>query len=276
MPLRAATVWIIASVMLALVGCYDDIGSSWGGDTGLRDAGADAQPTAQDAAHPETADSGPDAADSGLDASDSGPEIADSGPDGGCPNAAIDDSAKLPQGITPPVLWFWRGINQDNLGWYTDATGLHCANGDTTMWFLTPNGHCSGAPSCDPDHFGTRDSPCTGTDCCWRNWDDPRGPEYRVTNNTGPVSVVNYGAKNSSGQPASGYGFEVTVCAAPGTTAVIDTCPRCDVHSCVESNYPQFVDQCDPVRLPVNPAPPAYPASSAGCYSTKHDVTIQF
>ena len=188
-----------------------------------------------------------------------------------------NDVAKLPPGVAPPLLWFWRGISQDNLTWYTDtATGRHCGYGDTTMWFRLPDDHCGGAPSCDPDHFGTTAAPCAGTNCSFRNWDDPRGPELRVTANTGPVSVANYGAKLAGGGDAAGYGFEVVVCALPGTKAVIDTCPRCDVHSCVETNYPQFVDACDPVKLPVDTPGPSFPPSSAGCFSTLHDVSITF
>ena len=193
------------------------------------------------------------------------------------PEAAVDHSDQLPPGVKPPALWFWRGIHQGNLGnWRTDGSGRHCADGDTTMWFHSPgNAACKGAPSCDPDHFGTTEAPCTGVDCCWRNWDDPRGPEFRVSNNSGPVEVHNWGASSASGGKVPDYGFEVTVCAAPGTVADIDTCPRFDVHSCVEDNYPQFVDQCTTVLLQIQPPPTGYP-STAGCYSTKSSVTITF
>ncbi len=279
MSLRHPIGWVFASMTLALVGCGKDTSRVSSGGVGSPDASVDSHRVVRDAAHPDGGNARPDTADSRADVASSRSDAADSGADidAGCPNAAVDDSSKLPSGIKPPVLWFWRGIAQANLGgWYTDSTGRHCATGDTTMWFSMPDGSCSGAPACDPDHFGTTSSPCTGTDCCWRNWDDPRGPEYRVTNNTGPVSIVSSGATNSDGTKAPGYGFEVTMCAAPGTTADIDTCPRCDVHSCVESNYPQFVDQCDPVLLAVNPSKAPYPPSSAGCYSTKADITIQF
>jgi hypothetical protein len=304
----AANPVVLASVILVLGGCYD-IETGQGG-TGARDVEADARHSASDAAQPANTDSGPDVFDAGEkppdsshDIEDSGPDIADTGSqssdagsdaadsgsepedggsaaddaglDSGCPEI-IDHSANLPPGVLPPTIWFWRGIHQGNLDWYTDASGQRCGNGDTTMWYVTPNGHCGGAPSCDPDHFGTPESPCTGTDCHWRNWDDPRGPEFRVTNATGPVSVVNWGARLSGGGKAEGFGFGVTICAAPGTTALIDTCPRCDVHSCVETNYPQFVDQCDPVPLPIKPAKPGFPPESAGCYSTINDVTITF
>ncbi|MBI5526256.1 MAG: hypothetical protein HY897_07970 [Deltaproteobacteria bacterium] len=308
MTCRAVMVLFLASVAPVAAGCYD-IETNQGG-AGLHDAGTDARPSDRDAGHandsdsvsdafdagngipdsgldtgdfdadnadsgPNLADAGPDTADAGADADDTGADADDTGPDSGCPDI-IDHSANLPPGVIPPMIWFWRGIHQNNLDWYTDASGQRCGNGDTTMWFIMPNGHCDGAPSCDPDHFGTPESPCTGTDCCWRNWDDPRGPEFRVTGNTGPVTVVNWGARLSGGGKAEGYGFGVTICAAPGTTAIIDTCPRCDVHSCVETNYPQFVDQCDPVRLTAKPAKPGLPPENAGCYSNINDVTITF
>jgi hypothetical protein len=214
-----------------------------------------------------------DATADGADGSDGGDATLADAP----AEAAVDHSDLLPPGVTPPALWFWRGINQNNLGnWRTDASGRRCADGDTTMWFRSPgNSACQGAPSCDPDHFGTPTAPCTGVDCSWRNWDDPRGPEFRVDNATGPVEVHNWGAKSAAGGTVPDYGFEVTVCAAPGTVAEIDTCPRFDLYSCVEDNYPQFVDQCTSVLLSIDP-PPASTPSTAGCYSTKSSVTITF
>lgn len=193
--------------------------------------------------------------------------------------AAVDHSDLLPAGVEPPVLWFWRGIQQANLGnWHTDAQGRLCADGDTTMWFISPGNNvdgCKGAPACDPDHFGTPAAPCTGVDCSWRNWDDPRGPEFRVSNATGPVEIHNQNAKGTGGKVPD-LGFGVRLCAAPGTTASIDTCPRPDVYSCVETNYPQLVDACTTVLLTVATPPSKFPASLAGCYSTKADVTISF
>jgi hypothetical protein len=191
----------------------------------------------------------------------------------------VDHSDQLPPGVVPPTLRFWRGVNQNNLGWYTDESGRHCANGDTTMWFAcADNGppDCGGAPACDPDHFQNPDGvTCMGNCCSWRNWDDPRGPELRVSSATGPVEIHNYGAQGVNG-PVPEFGFEVSLCAEPGTVAVIDTCPRADVYSCVETNYPQLIDQCTTVLLPVRDAPPGYDPSQRGCYSTVQDVTIQF
>ena len=213
------------------------------------------------------------ASDAGIDGGAAGGVRVDAGSD-----AAIDHSAELPPGITPPVLWFWRGIHQDNLSWYTDGSGRSCAAGDTTMWFQCPGNsgpNCGGAPACDPDHFGTPDVPCTGVDCCWRNWDDPRGPEFKVISSTGPVEIHNQGAQGLNGSVPE-YGFGVTLCAAPGTVAVIDTCPRSDVYSCVQDRYPQFVDDCTTVLLTVAVPPAQYDPSLAGCYSTKADVTITF
>ena len=145
------------------------------------------------------------------------------------------------------------------------------------MWFHSPGNQvegCQGAPACDPDHFGTPEAPCTGVDCCWRNWDDPRGPAFIVRSSTGPVEIHNHGAQGLSGAVPE-YGFGVTLCATPGTVAVIDTCPRPDVYSCVEDRYPQFVDDCLPAPLTVA-LPDPYDPSLAGCYSTKADVTITF
>jgi hypothetical protein len=271
-PLLPLTNVISACALSLLVACS---ASGSGNDTVASDAGEDAH-AIDDAARDSHAifevaplDSTAPDADARVDAvSDAADAIV-------CSDA--NDVAKLPPGVSPPLIWFWRGISQENLTWYTDtATGRRCGYGDTTMWFRLPDDHCGGAPACDPDHFGTSTTPCAGTNCSWRNWDDPRGPELRVTANTGPVSVANYGAKLASGAAAGGYGFEVVVCAMPGTKAVIDTCPRCDVHSCVESNYPQFVDACDPVKLPIDTPGPGIPPSSAGCYSTIHDVSIVF
>jgi hypothetical protein len=212
-------------------------------------------------------------------AATAGQDAAAAGPDAAAPfaDAAIDESWRLPGGVTPPKLWFWRGINQGNLGnWRTDAQGRRCADGDTTMWFSCPgNSAFSGAPSCDPDHFGTPAAPCTGTDCLWRNWDDPRGPEFRVSGATGPVEVHNWGARDSLGKVAE-YGFEVTVCAAPGTVAQIDTCPHFDVHSCVQDNYPQLLDQCAAVLLTISAPRPGHPAGTGSCYSNYSDVTVTF
>lgn len=198
-------------------------------------------------------------------------------PDSG-PEPVVDHSDQLPNGVAPPMLWFWRGIHQDNLSWFTDDTGRSCAHGDTTMWFhCTENQQdgCRGAPACDPDHFATEERTCMGNCCCWRNWDDPRGPEFRVSENTGPVEIHNRGAKGLNGDVPE-YGFGVTICALPGTVAKIDTCPRSDVYSCVQDRYPQFVDDCTTVLLTVSAPPAQYPADLAGCYSTKADVTIRF
>jgi hypothetical protein len=198
----------------------------------------------------------------------------DSGPD-----AAIDHSDQLPLGVTPPLFWFWRGITRDNMGWYTDETGRSCAQGDTTMWFWCPGNTaegCGGAPACDAGHFANPEGQtCTGDDCCWRNWDDPRGPEYRISNASGPIEIHNWGAQGVNGGVPE-LGFEVTMCALPGTTAFIDTCPRADVYSCVETNAPQLVDGCTTVLLTVDPPPAQYDPSLAGCYSTKADVNFTF
>jgi len=208
---------------------------------------------------------------------DGGVAVVDSGPDAG-PDAVVDHSDQLPTGVSPPVLWFWRGIHQNNLSWYTDESGRHCGDGDTTMWFHCADNQvpgCGGAPACDPDHFATETQTCMGDCCCWRNWDDPRGPEYRVSGNTGPVEIHNWGAQGTGGSVPD-FGFGVTLCALPGTTAVIDTCPRLDVYSCVQDRYPQWVDDCTTVLLTVSLPPAQYDPSLAGCYSTKADVTITF
>ncbi len=252
---------LVGFAMGGLVACGDDLGTADArpADSGVWDAHG----------HDATTD-----VDAGKTDADTDAAAADAGPE-----AAIDHSDQLPAGVTPPVLWFWRGIQQSNLGnWRTDASGRSCADGDTTMWFQSPgNGvaGCQGAPACDPDHFGTPEAPCTGVDCSWRNWDDPRGPEYRVSNNTGPVEIHNWGAQGLNGSVPE-YGFGVTVCAAPGTVAVIDTCPRADVYSCVQDRYPQFVDDCTTVLLTVSVPPARYSPTLAGCYSTKADVTITF
>jgi hypothetical protein len=248
-----ATVWLLGFVTLGAPGCGATITpASVGADSGASGAGRDAAQVIVDAAAPL-----PDLVTMDL--------------------TPIDDTWKLPAGVKPPLLWFWRGINQSNLmNWRSDPSGRHCADGDTTMWYWLPNAPKGGAPACDPDHFGTPTMPGTGPDCSWRNWDDPRGPEFRISNNTNPVDVTNWGARDSNNQLVPGYGFEVIVCAAPGTTARIDTCPRWDVHSCVETNYPQQTDQCDPVPIPVDVPPMGISPTIAGCYSLKSDVTIQF
>lgn len=243
---------------VALAACGDDVGTA---EARQADSG-----TIAEASFPDATFGGDGQSDTDASPMDSGPE------------AAVDHSDQLPPGVTPPVLWFWRGIQQSNLGWYVDETGRSCAEGDTTMWFQSPgNGAegCDGAPSCDPDHFGTPEAPCTGVDCSWRNWDDPRGPEFRVSNATAEVEIHNQNASGSNGKVPD-FGFGVTMCAAPGTVAVIDTCPRPDVYSCVEDRYPQFVDDCTTVLLKVSSPPQQYLPSQAGCYSTKADVTITF
>jgi hypothetical protein len=268
---RAALTWLLGLATLAgIAACEGVVSDLQPGrpDSGARSDAAVAAPALDAGPRADAAAAaGPDAA-------------APAGLDAAAPttDAAIDESWRLPSGVSPPVLWFWRGIHQGNLGnWRTDASGRRCADADTTMWFKSPgNSACAGAPSCDPDHFGTPAAPCTGVDCCWRNWDDPRGPEYRVSEATGPVEIHNWGARDSSGAKVPDYGFEVTLCAAPGTVAKIDTCPHVDVHGCVQDAYPEILDQCAAVLLTVWPPPAGFPASAAGCYSTKNDVTITF
>ncbi len=259
--LALALVAGLATAGLGVVACGDDLGTAE--PPPAQDSGGFGN-TVWDAAFPDAATGGAGGS-AGTAGADAGPE------------PAVDHSDLLPPGVSPPVLWFWRGINQNNLGnWHTDDQGRMCADGDTTMWFKSPgNGACSGAPSCDPDHFGTPEAPCTGVDCSWRNWDDPRGPEFRVSNNTGPVEIHNFGAKGLNGKVPE-YGFGVTVCAAPGTVADIDTCPRSNIYSCVEDRYPQFVDDCTTVLLPVAVPPAQFAPTLAGCYSTKGNVTITF
>jgi hypothetical protein len=231
-------------------------------------------------------DTGAPGADGGRDGGADGGRDGgrDGGGDGGtrtAPDAGPDDedhTAELPAGVRPPTLWFWRGMKPSNAGWYTDRNGRRCAASDTTMWFRAPQKTCTGgAPSCDPDHFGPAEDGCIGTgpDCHFRNWDDPRGPELRVLSSTGPVEVGNRGVRDQNGNPVD-YGFTVWACAAPGTTAVIDTCPRRNVHGCVEDNYPELYYDCRAVPLPVEPAP-SLPPDRAGCYSRVNDqMTFQF
>ena len=218
--------------------------------------GAPPRPSARDAGRPAVP------TDAGRDL---GPDL---GPDD------QNHTSELPPGVLPPTLRFWRGMAASNARWYTDSTGRRCAAQDTTMWFVTPHRTCGGAPSCDPDHFGPGPGGCIGTgpDCSWRNWDDPRGPELRVLSTSGPVEVGNQGDRDASGKPIP-FGFTVWACAAPGTIAVLDTCPRPNVHACVETNYPELTYQCRAVPLPVEPSP----SGGAGCYSrVSSDQTFRF
>jgi hypothetical protein len=149
--------------------------------------------------------------------------------------------------------------------------GRTCRAGGSTLWFWMTQGRQSCAPNsrgvqpADYGHMGVPNGTPPGqpaidaANCkptalnfSGRWWDDPRGPEIRVTRGSRPVVI----------QTPNPY--EWTLCADPGPV-VFKICPRAALHSCADPRCTSGGCPCDPVPFTVE--------GSDGC-TTRGPVTF--
>lgn len=160
--------------------------------------------------------------------------------------------------VAPPAIDVWRGCQQSNMDVSVaqDGSGRTLLFCDTTMLFWCPMvppahapGGVGGARSCDPGHS------VVFRDCCGsREWDDPRGPRFIVSN---PAVEVRQPCTN--GNP-----FNACFLAPRGTVTTIDTCPRSDVHSCVTaSESGDHANDCPSGKIPLRPN------QGTGCFGAR-------